>query len=228
MKHLVINASNLAPVGGLTGLLGYPGAWRSCGRIERITVIAGREGVARAVRQRFPDISLLLYAQNQSPVRRFLTANMALGRVISQLHPDVVMSTQSGILHCPAPQLVHHRNLHRFRCCIIVTYTCSESRCGSPNRRRRWCSSSPRRWPPNAGAAIPLAACPGPGGLRAICRWRPKTHATSLGGTPGAVGSIYWQFEPACGLPIPYGRHGRGGETRARCASGLCRIRGES
>ncbi len=116
MKHLAVNAMNLAPGGGLTGLLGYLGAWRDCGRIARITVIASREGVARAVRERFPDITLLVCASGQSPARRFLSVSLGLGRIISEIKPDVVMSTQSGIVNCSAPQLIHHRNLHRFRC----------------------------------------------------------------------------------------------------------------
>lgn len=115
MLRLAINAVSLAPGGGLNGLLGYLQAWRELGAALRITVYASRQKVLDDVRAARPDVRVEPFAVGAGSARHFILQQRTLGRVIEASGADVIMTTQSAVGRCRIPQLVHHRNLKRFK-----------------------------------------------------------------------------------------------------------------
>lgn len=116
MLKLAINATSLAPGGGMTGLVGYLKAWREIEAPLEITLYAAHADVLASARRARPDIVVEPLAL-EMPVQKRFAAQMIsrkFGRVIEQGRPDCVMTTQFLVGRCGVPQLVHHRNLWRF------------------------------------------------------------------------------------------------------------------
>ena len=114
MLKVVYNAVNIAPGGGLNGVLGYLRAWREIGAKFELTLYASRPAVLDAVRAARPDVEVIPFALNLSSARHTLAQLLWLGRVIERTRADVVLTTLNFIPHCHVPQIVHHRNLLRF------------------------------------------------------------------------------------------------------------------
>lgn len=112
--RLAINATCLAPGGGLTGLLGYLKAWRQIDAPLEITLFASRPEVMDAARACREDIRIEPVAVGASRRGRFTFQLRRLGRHIRRAGADVVMTTNCLVGRCPLPQVVHFRNLWNF------------------------------------------------------------------------------------------------------------------
>lgn len=108
--RVTINASGLAPGGGLTGLVGYLRGWAEIGANMNLSVIASRPEVIETVLVTRPDVEIVPFALGVSPAMRIALARFQLGPLVAGTRPDVVMSTNFLVPGCPVPQLVHHRN----------------------------------------------------------------------------------------------------------------------
>ncbi len=112
--HVAINATSLAPGGGLTGLLGYLRAWRSIEAELQLTLLASRSAVVHSVQSLHPEVRVLPFAVDVPPAQRFAHQQLRLGRTLTDTGAHVVMTTNFLVPNCTVPQLVHHRNLNHF------------------------------------------------------------------------------------------------------------------
>lgn len=109
--RLAIDATNIGPGGGITGLGYYLKEWMKMGRPEEIILWASRPGVLSMVESLGGNIRIEPFMVGKSSPVRFLAGQVILPRLIEKKRPDVLMSTLRMLHHCKVPQLVHHRNL---------------------------------------------------------------------------------------------------------------------
>lgn len=112
---VAINATALAPGGGLTGLLGYLRAWERSGHSGSIRLYASRSAVIDAIEGVARGVVVVPYARDKGWIKRSALSLLSLGRLIARDGADVVMTTNFLVPGCRLPQLVHHRNLKHFQ-----------------------------------------------------------------------------------------------------------------
>jgi len=111
---LAINATSLAPGGGMTGLVGFLTAWRELDLDLEITVYGSRRQVLQAAEESFPGIRIIPFAEGMSSMKHFYLQQTKLGTILEAEKYSVVMTTQTAVGRCDIPQLVHHTNLKRY------------------------------------------------------------------------------------------------------------------
>lgn len=111
--HIAIDATMIAPGGGLTGLRSYVGQWVKLVEVEKISVFASRTSVVNSLNfgNKCETIPVLI---GQSSGAVFAYRQLIMPSVLNRIGPDVVFTTNSQIRMCRIPQLVHQRNLKHF------------------------------------------------------------------------------------------------------------------
>jgi glycosyltransferase involved in cell wall biosynthesis len=114
MLNLVMNATGIAPGGGLTFVIGHLETWREIEVPLKITVFASRRTVLDAARAAHPDADVRPYAVETPAHKRFVKEQLFLGKKLCSTGADVVLSVNYCTPRCSLPQLVSHQNLWRF------------------------------------------------------------------------------------------------------------------
>ena len=112
--RLVINATLLAPGGGMTVLVGYLEAWKTVAPELEIVLIASHQAMAEEARNVRPDIDIRLVLEGQPHWRRFAFQLHKLGTMVDSTNAGAVWTTNIGIGNCRTPQLLHLQNLWHF------------------------------------------------------------------------------------------------------------------
>jgi len=109
--RLAIDATNIGPGGGITGLSYYLGEWVKMGRPEEIIIWASIPAVLSRFDSIGSNIRVEPFMVDKSSPARFLASRFFLARKIEKVRPDVLMTTLRMLPNCRIPQVVHHRNL---------------------------------------------------------------------------------------------------------------------
>ena len=119
-----IDATNLAPGGGLTGLVNYLYEWVKPNYSAELIVFVSRLSVKQAIQKNCPSLEVIEFSVGVPSPILFLRRKYFFSVFIEKYRLDVVFTTNSLSDSVKIPQVVHHRNMLWFnnKENIIVPY----------------------------------------------------------------------------------------------------------
>jgi len=118
--NLLIDATNIAPGGGLIVMGNLLRQWQMLGVDIRAKAIVSRKATAEGLKKFRDDMEIIPFMPEASSAEVFIGRQFRLGRQVEKLHCDVVFAIGGMIGHCGLPQYVHHQNLWSFQHKTIV------------------------------------------------------------------------------------------------------------
>jgi len=107
---IAIDATMLAPGGGMSGLINYLREWSNRDDVE-VLVLVSRDKVLERVAVDCPDVRVILWGSKLPSSIRFIWRQLFLARVLGAANVKVIFTTNSSLKFTRIPQVVHHRNV---------------------------------------------------------------------------------------------------------------------